>query len=97
MQKLIIAAGLLALAVPAFAAEYYIVQNPRTKVCTITERPARGGGVVVGTPFGARIEAQNRMKTVKECTESTTGIGPGGRAPADEHHSSQPPAGGSGK
>jgi hypothetical protein len=77
MRKLIVAAGLLALATPAFAAEYYIVQNPRTKVCTITEsRPAPGGELVIGAPFGVRVEAENRMKTVKECTESTTGSGP---------------------
>jgi hypothetical protein len=76
MRKLIIAAGLVALASPAFAAEYYIVQNPTTKICTITEeRPAGGGGIVVGTPFGARVEAETHMKTVKECTESTSGSG----------------------
>ena len=77
MHRLIVAAGLLALATPAFAAEYYIVQNPKTKTCTITEeRPPGGGAIVVGTPFGARIEAENRMKTVKECTETTSGKGP---------------------
>jgi hypothetical protein len=77
MKKIIIFAGLLALATPAFAAEYYIVQNPKTKTCTITEeRPAGGGGLVIGAPFGVRVEAQNHMKTVKECTESTTGSGP---------------------
>lgn len=80
MNRFIIIAGLLALTVPAFAAEYYIVQNPRTRVCTITEeRPASGGGIVVGTPFGVRVEAENRMKVVKECTESTT-TGSGGGA-----------------
>jgi hypothetical protein len=73
MRKLIIVTGLLALSAPAFAADYYIVQNPRTKVCTITEeRPASGGSIVIGAPFGVRVEAENRMKTVKECTESTT-------------------------
>jgi hypothetical protein len=76
MKKLIIAAGLLAVTAPAFAAEYYIVQNPRTKTCTITEeRPTAGGGLVIGVPFGVRVEAENRMKTVKECTE-TTGSAP---------------------
>lgn len=76
MNKLILVAGLMALAGPAFAAEYYIVQNPRTKVCTITEeRPASGGGLVIGSPFGVRVEAESRMKTVKECTE-TSGQGP---------------------
>jgi len=29
-------------------------------------------GLVIGAPFGVRVEAENRMKTVKECTESTT-------------------------
>jgi hypothetical protein len=76
MNKLIIAAGLLALATPAFAAEYYIVQNPKEKTCIITEeRPAAGGGLVIGSPFGARVEAEGHMKTVKECTEKTTGSG----------------------
>ena len=75
MNKLMIVAGSLALTAPALAANYYIVQNPRTKVCTITEeRPASDGGIVIGIPFGVRVEAENRMKTVKECTErSTTG------------------------
>jgi hypothetical protein len=77
MHKLILAAGLIALASPAFAADYYIVQNPTTKVCTITEERPAGGGIVVGTPFGARVEAETHMKTVKECTESTSGSGGG--------------------
>jgi len=77
MNRLILVAGLMALAGPAFAAEYYIVQNPRTKICTITEeRPSGGAGVVIGSPFGVRVEAESRMKTVKECTETT---GQGGR------------------
>ncbi|HLH97175.1 MAG TPA: hypothetical protein VKW08_18855 [Xanthobacteraceae bacterium] len=81
MKKLIVAAGLLTLIVPASAAEYYIVQNPKTKVCTITEeRPASGGGLVIGSPFGVRVEAENRMKTVKECTETS------GQGPAIEEH-----------
>jgi hypothetical protein len=72
MNRLILVAGLMVLAGPVFAAEFYIVQNPRTKSCTITEeRPAGSGGLVIGTPFGARVEAESRMKTVKECTETT--------------------------
>jgi hypothetical protein len=77
MKKLIVVGGLLVLATPTFAADYYIVQNPKTKVCTITEqRPAAGGEVVIGSPFGVRVEAENRMRTVKECTESTSGSAP---------------------
>ena len=73
MKKLIVVAGLLALVTPAMADEYYIVQNPTTKSCTIVEkRPEPRAGLVIGAPFGVRVEAENRMKTVKECTESTT-------------------------
>jgi hypothetical protein len=75
MKRLILVTGLMILAGPAFAAEYYIVQNPQTKVCTITEQRPAGGGLVIGSPFGVRVEAENHMKTVKECTE-TTGRGP---------------------
>ena len=75
MNKLMIGAALAVLATPALAADWYIVQNPSTKTCTITEqRPAAGGGLVIGAPFGVRVEAENHMKTVKECTE-TTGSG----------------------
>ncbi len=75
MHKLIVISALLAVSAPAFAAEYYIVQNPTTRVCTITEeRPAPSAGIVIGVPFGVRIEAENRMRTVKECTDSRGGV-----------------------
>jgi len=80
MKKLLVTAGLLALATPALADEFYIVQNPTTKRCTIVEkRPEPSVGVVVGSPFGVRVEAENRMKTEKVCTETTTGGGGGVR------------------
>jgi len=64
----------LAASAPAFAADFYIVQNRTTKVCTITEQhPSGGVGVVIGNPFGVRVEAENHMKTVKECTTTTGG------------------------
>lgn len=60
-------------ATPAIAAEFYIVQEPTTKRCTIVEqKPAGGASIVVGTGvFGARVEAENAMKTTKVCTDST--------------------------
>ncbi len=74
MHKLIVIFALLAASAPACAAEYYIVQNPVTKICTITEeRPAPSAGLVIGVPFGVRVEAENRMRMVKECTESGGG------------------------
>jgi hypothetical protein len=78
MKKLLLTAALLMSTSSAFAAEFYIVQNPTTKRCTIVEqRPAPGVGVVIGDGFGVRIEAENRMKTTKVCEEGTVG-GPGG-------------------
>jgi hypothetical protein len=78
MKKLLLTAALLMSTSSAFAVEFYIVQNPTTKRCTIVEqRPAPGVGVVIGDGFGVRIEAENRMKTTKVCEEGTVG-GPGG-------------------
>jgi len=73
---------------PAFA-DFYIVQDVSTKRCRIVEqRPAPSVGVVIGTPFGARVEAENRMRTVEVCRDVTEGRGSGGviereRAPRD--------------
>ena len=76
MKKVLLSAALVISATPAFAAEYFIVQSPTTKRCTIVEqRPAPSVGVIIGTPFGARIEAENRMKTVEVCREGTVGGG----------------------
>jgi hypothetical protein len=78
MKKVLLAAALLMTASSAFAAEFFIVQNPTTKRCTIVEqRPAPGIGIVIGAPFGVRVEAENRLKTTKVCEEGTVG-GPGG-------------------
>jgi len=68
---------MLTVVVPAFAAEYYVVQNPTTKRCTIVEqRPAAGAGVVIGDRFfGVRAEAESHMKTTKVCEEGTVGGG----------------------
>jgi hypothetical protein len=67
------------------AAEYYIVQEPTTKECRIVEqRPAAGAGVVIGSPFGVRVEAENHLRTVEVCHEGTTGRGPGGAVIIDK-------------
>jgi hypothetical protein len=74
MKKLILAAGFFLAATPAFAAEYYIVQNPQTKACTVMAgRPAPGGGLVLGARHIDRAEAENRKKTIRLCNQSTTG------------------------
>ena len=82
MKKLILIAALTALSSPAFADEFYIVRNPTTKTCTITEHRPSGPQVVIGAPFGVRVEAERQMRTVKECTETT---GRGGVSIEERH------------
>lgn len=73
-SKLVLAVIVAGLATPALADEYYVVQNPKTKECHIvSQRPEPSVGVVVGSPFGARIEAENHLKTIKVCHDETTG------------------------
>ena len=72
--KFILAAAMAVFVTPALADEYFIVQNPTTKVCHIvSQKPEPSVGVVVGTPFGVRVEAEQHMKTVKVCHNETTG------------------------
>jgi len=82
MKAILAGAALAAACISPALADYYIVQNPSTKRCTVVEqRPANPSiGVVVGgdTGFGVRTEAESRMKSVEVCRETTTGSGSGG-------------------
>ena len=78
MRAVFLGAAVAAFIVTPSLADYYIVQNPTTKRCTIVEeRPASPGiGVQIGPiGFGVRAEAESRMRTVEECREAgaTTG------------------------
>jgi hypothetical protein len=77
-KLLIASAGIAALAAPALAAEYYIVQDPGTKRCSIVEqRPAEASLIVVNDKvYGSRTEAEGEMTTVKVCETGTTVGGP---------------------
>jgi hypothetical protein len=71
-MKLIVATAVaLAIATPAFAAEFYIVQDTGTKRCTIVDkRPTSRTEVIVGEngkTYATREEATGAMKTVKVC------------------------------
>ncbi|PAY05304.1 MULTISPECIES: hypothetical protein [Bradyrhizobium] len=72
--RAIVAASLLAAFVtPAFAAdEYYVVQDVKTKKCTIVDqKPVDTTTTVVspsGTIYKTRSEAETGMKTVKVCS-----------------------------
>jgi hypothetical protein len=75
MRAILVGGALAAFVVTPSVADFYIVQNPTTKRCTIVEeRPASPGvGVVIGgLSFGVRSEAETRMRTVEECRESGT-------------------------
>jgi hypothetical protein len=70
-MKLFAAAALVtAIATPALAAEFYVVQDSTTKRCTIVEqKPTTQTSVIVGDGrvYTSRTEAEGAMKTVKVC------------------------------
>jgi exosome complex RNA-binding protein Rrp4 len=69
--KIILATLALAIATPALAAEFYIVQDSATKRCTIVDkRPTSRTEVIVGENgrvYATREEASTAMRTVKVC------------------------------
>jgi hypothetical protein len=70
MKKLLLGAALLAVATPALAAEFFIVQDGATKKCTIVDqRPTVKTTTVVSGDhaYTTREEASTAMKTVKVC------------------------------
>lgn len=73
--KIFVAASLIAgLAAPAFAAdEFYVVQDVKTKKCTIVDKKPVDTTTVVspsGTVYKTRSEAETGMKSVKVCTSN---------------------------
>ena len=68
-------AFLIGLALPAVAqttTSYYVVQDMKTKKCTVIDKkPAATEYTTVGDDgvvYKTRVEAENAMKTVKVCT-----------------------------
>lgn len=73
MKAIIAAAVLTSVAAPAFAQSFYVVQDVKTKKCTITEsKPTTTETTVVSgdTVYKTRSEAEAGMKTVKICTSN---------------------------
>jgi hypothetical protein len=72
MKKILGAALILAFVTPALAAdEFWVVQDVKTKKCTIVDKkPTTTEMTVVGDGkvFKTRTEAETGMKTVKVCT-----------------------------
>jgi hypothetical protein len=73
MQKIAIALFIGALATSAYAqsTEFYVVQDVKTKKCTVVDKkPTTTTEVTVlgNTVYKTRTEAEAGMKTVKVCT-----------------------------
>ncbi|MGL9620935.1 hypothetical protein QRQ56_23250 [Bradyrhizobium sp. U531] len=71
IKTIITAAVLTSFAAPAFAQAFYVVQDVKTKKCTITEsKPTTTETTVVSgdTVYKTKSEAEAGMKTVKVCT-----------------------------
>jgi hypothetical protein len=74
--KVILAASMIAaFVVPAFAAdEFYVVQDVKTKKCTIVDKKPMDTATTVVSPSGmvykTRSEAETGMKSVKVCTSN---------------------------
>ena len=72
--KLVAAAALVAsFTVPSLAAnQFYVVQDVKTKKCTVVDRkPTESSMTVVspaGTVYKTKAEAEAGMKTVKVCS-----------------------------
>ncbi|MDA9547880.1 hypothetical protein ACM43_26235 [Bradyrhizobium sp. CCBAU 45321] len=73
IKTIIAAVALTSFAAPAFAQAFYVVQDVKTKKCTITEsKPTTTETTVVSgdTVYKTRSEAEAGMKSVKVCTSN---------------------------
>jgi hypothetical protein len=73
MKRLIAGMLVVAFAMPALAAdEFYVVQDVKTKKCTIVDKkPTTTETTVVGNGiYKTRVEAETGMKSVKICTSN---------------------------
>lgn len=72
-MKYVLAAALaVAFVTPALAEDFYIVQNPTTRKCTVVEqRPTDTKTIVMnnGHVYTSRSQAESAVKTV--CTDTT--------------------------
>jgi len=72
MKKLVAIAMLVAFVSPALAAdEFYVVQDVKTKKCTIVDKkPTTTTTIVDNGVFKTKTEAETGMKTMKVCTSN---------------------------
>ncbi len=68
--KLAVAALALVIATPAFAVDYFVVQNAKSKKCSVaTKKPASDKSVLVGDTAGYKTkkDAQAALKGADAC------------------------------
>lgn len=73
LKTFVAAAAMMAVAAPAFAQSFYVVQDVKTKKCTITETKPTSSEVTVvngDTVYKTKAEAETGMKTIKVCTSN---------------------------
>ena len=73
LKTVIAAAILTVVAAPAFAQSFYVVQDVKTRKCTITETKPTSSEVTVvngDTVYKTNAEAESGMKTIKVCTSN---------------------------
>jgi hypothetical protein len=69
MLKYVVAATLIAVATPALAAEFYVVQDPTTKKCKIVEEKPDGKTMVMVSTeaYATKEEAKAAKKANADC------------------------------
>jgi hypothetical protein len=73
LKILTVATLLTVVAAPALAQSFYVVQDVKTKKCTITEtKPTTTETTVVSgdSVYKTRTEAESGMKTIKVCSSN---------------------------
>jgi hypothetical protein len=73
LKSLIVATLMTTVAAPASAQSFYVVQDAKTKKCTITEtKPTTTETTVVSgdSVYKTRTEAETGMKTIKVCSSN---------------------------
>jgi hypothetical protein len=78
MKAPILLAGAIVAAFTGTAmADFYVVENPTTHKCTVvSQKPTTTTETVVGnTVYKTQSEAEAGMKTIKVCSDTTTGSG----------------------
>ena len=72
--KLLLAAAVICVAAPAVADEYYVVRGPDRHCTVTTTKPTTQTTITQIGPmaFETREKAEDRIKTTKVCSDSTT-------------------------